>query len=117
MKTGEIMMEEIWLKQGDHFAVKRYDERDDIGILYLPEGSQIVHSGDVIILDDAGVYRLGNCSAEGQPDGFPALDLSGISADILAESAQADDHAAVDEIFTLPGSEASNPGRLLEKAE
>ncbi len=117
MKAGETMMEEVWLKLGDHFAVKRYDERDDIGILYQPEGSQIVHSGDVIILDDAGVYRLGNRFPEGEPDSFPELDLSGITADILLENAQADAHAAIDEISILPSIEAAKPGRFFEKAK
>ncbi|WP_394780608.1 hypothetical protein [Undibacterium sp.] len=83
-------MEEIWLKQGDNFAVKRYDERDDIGILYLPEGSQMVHSGDVIVLSDDGVYRVGNCPADHEMENFSELDLSGITAETLAYHAEAE---------------------------
>ncbi len=83
-------MDEIWLKQGDHFAVKRFDERDDVGILYQPEGSQMVSSGDAIVLDEAGVYRVGSCVAVANAEVFPDLDLSGVTATAIADSAQAE---------------------------
>lgn len=79
-------MDQIWLKHGDHYAVKQFDERTDIGVLYLPEGTQLVHSGDVIVLDDDGVYRLGNRCAGARQD-ISGLDLHGISPNDILKNA------------------------------
>ncbi|MFZ6645057.1 hypothetical protein ACO0LO_05030 [Undibacterium sp. TJN25] len=107
-------MDEIWLKQGDHWAVKRYDQRDDIGILYLPEGSQMVYSGDVIVLDDDGVYRVGNCSADTGAEGFGELDLSGITAEALADSVEKDAAVNEDVKEPVPGGAAEAGSGVLE---
>jgi hypothetical protein len=78
---------EVWLKHGDHFAVTPYE--GCTGILYLPEGSQLVHAGDVIVRDADGFYRVGNAPAA-ETDKVRAitdddgLDLGHITSEDLA---------------------------------
>jgi len=84
-------MGEVWLKQGDHFAVKRFNDRDDIGVLYLPEGSQMVRSGDLIVRDEFGIFRLGDCEQHDSAKEVDyALDLSAFSPDQISDTAQAE---------------------------
>lgn len=85
-------MGDVWLKQGDHFAVKRYDEREDVGILYLPEGSQLVASGDLIVQGGDGLFRIGARTEEGaraEPNG--ERDLCGITPECICDAAAEDE--------------------------
>lgn len=44
---------EVWLSHSKtpHFAVKQFDTRDEVGIIYRPDGTQLVYGGDTIVQD------------------------------------------------------------------
>ena len=55
------MTGDIWMSHSmtPHFAVKEYDGSDTAGILYLPDGTELVSPGDLIVRVAEGIYRVG----------------------------------------------------------